>query len=115
MIQNNESGFSTVFSMFLTIIIIFFTIATLVLTSVFSTKHKAENSAEQAALSLAKNYDCQIAEEIAFKNGSQLVTCDLEKDYVYVETFTRFNQSQIDLFSKIGFFDEGLIGKAKAH
>ena len=47
-------------------------------------------------------------------NKAELIVCNLENDFVYVETFVRFKTSQIEVFSKLGINDDGVTGRAKA-
>jgi hypothetical protein len=77
-------------------------------------KHKANHAAEEAALITASTFDCDRASEIAVANKAEILTCEINTDHVYVETFSIFNNSQTSLFNKLGIYDEGVIGKAKA-
>jgi hypothetical protein len=79
-----------------------------------SVKHKANHAAEEAALGAASTLNCFKARDSAKSNHSELVVCDLEKDYVYIETFTKFTPSQIVVLSKLGINDDGVMGLAKA-
>jgi hypothetical protein len=88
--------------------------AFVIVASVLSTKHTANYAAEEAALVLAGTLDCVEAQEIAESNKAELVICNLENDFVYVETFARFKPSQMAIFSKLGINDKGVTGKAKA-
>ena len=86
----------------------------MIVASVLSVKHTANHAAEEAALVLASTLDCVQAKDIAEANKADLVVCNLENDYVYVETFARFKPSQIEVFSKLGINDDGVKGRAKA-
>ena len=85
-----------------------------IVASVLSVKHKANHAAEEVALITASTFDCDRASEIAVANNAEILTCEINTDHAYVETFSRFNNAQISLFNKLGIYDEGVIGKAKA-
>jgi maleate cis-trans isomerase len=85
-----------------------------IVASVLSVKHKANHAAEEAALITASTMDCIRAIEIAEANEADILTCNINSDYVYIETFSRFNNSQVSLFKQLGISDNGVIGKAKA-
>jgi hypothetical protein len=51
---------------------------------------------------------------MAEANKAELTVCNLENDFVYVESFARFKPSQIEIFSKLGINDDGVKGRAKA-
>jgi hypothetical protein len=42
------------------------------------------------------------------------LTCNINVDHVYIETFSKFNNAQVSLFNQLGINDDGVIGKAKA-
>ena len=86
----------------------------MIVASVLSVKNTANHAAEEAALVLASTRDCVKAQDIAEVNKAELVVCNLENDFVYVETFARFKPSQIEVFSKLGINDDGVRGRAKA-
>jgi hypothetical protein len=77
-------------------------------------KYTANHAAEEAALVSAITLDCFRAQELAEANNAELTVCNLENDFVYVETFARFKPSQMVVFSKLGINDEGVTGRAKA-
>ena len=112
--MKNQNGFTTVFSLFMSLLLFSFCATFVIVASVLSVKHKANHAAEEAALITASTFDCDRAGEIAVANNAEILTCEIKTDYVYVETFSRFNNSQIILFTKLGIYDEGVIGKAKA-
>jgi secretion/DNA translocation related TadE-like protein len=112
--MKNEKGFATVFSIFMSMLLFSFSGAFVIVASVLSAKHTANHAAEEAALVLASTLDCVKAQDVAEANKAELVVCNLENDYVYVETFARFKPSQIELFSKLGINDDGVTGRAKA-
>ena len=85
-----------------------------IVASVLSVKHKANNAAEEAALITASTMDCGRASEIAQANDAEVLTCNINADHVYIETFSRFNNAQIALFKSLGINDDGVISKAKA-
>ena len=85
-----------------------------IVASVLSVKHKANHAAEEAALITASILDCNSATDIAQANGAEILSCNINADHVYIETFSRFNSEQISLFKQLGINDEGVIGKAKA-
>ena len=85
-----------------------------IVASVLSVKHKANHAAEEAALITASTLDCNSATDIAQANDAEVLTCNINADYVYIETFSRFNNAQISLFKQLGINDDGVIGKAKA-
>ena len=103
--MENEKGFATVFSIFMSLLLFSFCGAFVIVASVLSVNHTANHAAEEAALVLASTLDCIKAE---------LVVCNVENDFVYVETFARFKPSQIEVFSKLGINDDGVTGRAKA-
>ena len=112
--MKNEKGFATVFSIFMSLLLFSFCGAFVIVASVLSVKHTANHAAEEAALVLAGTLDCVKAQEIAEANIAELVVCNLENDFVYIETFTRFKPSQTEVFSKLGINDDGVTGRAKA-
>ena len=112
--MKNQNGFATVFSLFMSMLLFSFCGTFVIVASVMSVKHKANHAAEEAALLAASSFDCDRASEIAVANNSEILSCEINTDHVYVETFSRFNNSQITLFNKLGIYDDGVIGKAKA-
>jgi hypothetical protein len=109
-----EKGFATIFSIFMSLLLFSFCGAFVSVASILSIKHTANHAAEEAALVLASTLDCVKAQEIAESNKAELVVCNLENDFVYIETFARFKPSQIAVFSKLGINDNGVTGRAKA-
>ena len=85
-----------------------------IVSSVLSVKHKANHAAEEAALITASTLDCNSANDIAQANDAEVLNCNIYADYVYIETFSRFNSAQVSLFKQLGINDDGVIGKAKA-
>jgi secretion/DNA translocation related TadE-like protein len=112
--MENEKGFATVFSIFMSLLLFSFCGVFVIVASVLSVKHTANHAAEEAALALASTLDCVKAQDIAESNKAELVVCNLEKDFVYVETFAKFKPLQIAVFSKLGINYDGVIGRAKA-
>ena len=112
--MKNEKGFATFFSIFMSTLLFSFCGAFVIVASVLNIKHTANHAAEEAALVLAGTLDCVKAQELAESNNAELVVCNLENDYVYVETFARFKPSQIEVFSKLGINVDGVTGRAKA-
>ena len=112
--MKEEKGFATVFSIFMSMLLFSFCGAFVIVASVLSAKHTANHAAEEAALVLAGTLDCVKAQELAESNNAELVVCNLENDFVYIETFTRFKPSQTEVFSKLGINDDGVTGRAKA-
>ena len=85
-----------------------------IVASVLSVKHTANHAAEEAALFTASTMDCKRANDIAEANDAEVLTCNINADHVYIETFSRFNSAQITLFKQLGINDDGVIGEAKA-
>jgi len=112
--MKNEKGFATVFSLFMSLLLFSFCSTFVIVASVLSVKHKANHAAEEAALITASTLDCEIASEIAIANDAEILTCNINPDYVYIETFSKFNNAQVSLFNQLGISDDGVIGKAKA-
>ena len=112
--MKNQNGFATVFSLFMSLLLFSFCATFVIVASVLSVKHKANHAAEEAALITASTFDCDRASEIAVANNAEILTCEINTDHVYVETFSRFNNAQITLLNQLGIYDEGVIGKAKA-
>jgi hypothetical protein len=112
--MKNEKGFATVFSIFMSLLLFSFCGAFVIVASVLSVKHTANHAAEEAALVLASTLNCVKAQELAESNNAELVVCNLESDFVYIETFARFNPLQMTVFSKLGINDNGVTGRAKA-
>jgi gamma-glutamylcysteine synthetase len=112
--MKNQNGFATVFSLFMSLLLFSFCATFVIVASVLSVKHKANHAAEEAVLITASTFDCDRASEIAVANNAEILTCEINTNHAYVETFSRFNNSQIILFNKLGIYDEGVIGKAKA-
>ena len=110
----NQNGFATVFSLFMSLLLFSFCATFVIVASVLSVKHKANHAAEEAALITASTMDCIRAIEIAEANEAEILTCNINSDYVYIETFSRFNNAQVSLFNQLGISDNGVIGKAKA-
>ena len=112
--MKNEKGFATVFSLFMSLLLFSFCSTFVILASVLIVKHKANHAAEDAALIAASTFDCERAIEMARANGAEILTCNINPDYVYIETFSKFNNAQVSLFNQLGIDDDGVIGKAKA-
>jgi hypothetical protein len=112
--MEKEKGFATVFSIFMSLLLFSFCGAFVIVASVLSVKHIANHAAEEAALVLASTLDCVKAQEMAESNKAELVVCNIENDYVYVEAFAKLKSSQIEVFSKLGINDGGVTGRAKA-
>ena len=112
--MEKEKGFATVFSIFMSLLLFSFCGTFVIVASVLSAKHTANHAAEEAALVAASRLDCVKAQDIAEANKAELIVCNLENDFVYVETFVRFKTSQIEVFSKLGINDDGVTGRAKA-
>jgi Flp pilus assembly protein TadG len=110
----NQNGFATIFSLFLSLLLFSFCATFMIVASVLSVKHKANHAAEEAALITASTLDCSRASEIAEANEAEILTCNINADHIYIETFSRFNNAQISLFKQLGINDDGVIGKAKA-
>ena len=110
----NQNGFATVFSLFMSLLLFSFCATFVIVASVLSVKHKANHAAEEAALITASTMDCIRAIEIAKANEAEILTCNINTDHVYIETFSRFNNAQVSLFKQLGISDNGVIGKAKA-
>ena len=85
-----------------------------IVASVLSVKHKANHAAEEAALIAASTMDCGRASEIAQANDAEILTCNINTDHIYIETFSRFNNAQVSLFKQLRINDDGVTGKAKA-
>jgi secretion/DNA translocation related TadE-like protein len=112
--MKNEKGFATVFSLFMSLLLFSFCSTFVLVASVLSVKHKANHAAEEAALITASTLDCNRAFEVAKANNAEILTCNVNPDHVYIETFSKFNNAQVSLFNQLGINDDGLIGKAKA-
>ena len=112
--MKNEKGFATAFSLFMSLLLFSFCSTFVIVASVLSVKHKANHAAEEATLITASNLDCNRAIEIAKANDVEILTCEINPDYVYIETFSKFNNAQVSLFNQLGINDDGVIGKAKA-
>ena len=112
--MEKEKGFATVFSIFMSLFLFTLCGVFVMVASVLSIKHTANHAAEEAALVAASRLDCVKAQDIAEANKAELVVCNLENDFVYIETFARFKPSQIEVFSKLGINDDGVTGRAKA-
>ena len=85
-----------------------------IVASVLSVKHKANHAAEEAALITASTLDCGRAHEIAEANDADILTCNINADHVFIETYFRFNIAQGSLFKQLGIDVDGIISKAKA-
>jgi hypothetical protein len=112
--MEEEKGFATVLSIFMSLLLFSFCGAFVIVASVLNVKNTANHAAEEAALVLAGTQDCVKAQDMAEANKAEIVVCNLENDYVYVETFAKFKPSQIEVFSKLGINDDGVTGRAKA-
>jgi hypothetical protein len=112
--MEKERGFATVFSIIMSLLLFSFCGAFVIIASVLSVKHTANHAAEEAALVLASTLDCIKTQEIAEANKAEVIICNLENDFVYIETFASFKPSQIEVFSKLGMNDDGVTGRAKA-
>jgi hypothetical protein len=112
--MKNEKGFATVFSLFMSLLLFSFCSTFVIVASVLSVKHKANHAAEEAALITASTLDCNRAIGIAKANDADILTCEINPDNVYIETFSKFNNAQVSLFNQLGINDDGVIGKAKA-
>jgi hypothetical protein len=111
--MKNEKGFATVFSLFMSLLLFSFCSTFVIVASVLSVKHKANHAAEEAALITASTLDCERAIDMAKANDAEILTCNINPDYVYIETFSKFNNAQVSLFNQLGINDDGVIGKAK--
>ena len=85
-----------------------------IVASVLSVKHKANHAAEESALVVASTLNCDNARDIAESNQAELIVCEIEKNYVYIETFAKFKELQIVFLSRLGQNDAGVTGRAKA-
>ncbi len=112
--MKNEKGFATVFSLFMSLLLFSFCSSFVIVASILSVKHKANHAAEEAALITASTLDCERASEIAIANDAEILTCNINPNYVYIETFSKFNNAQVSLFNQLGINDDAVIGKAKA-
>jgi predicted peptidase len=112
--MKNEKGFATVFSLFMSLLLFSFCSTFVIVASVLSVKHKANHAAEEAVLITASTLDCERASEIAIANDAEILTCNINPNFVYIETFYKFNNAQVSLFKQLGINDDGVIGKAKA-
>jgi hypothetical protein len=112
--MKNEKGFATVFSLFMSLLLFSFCSTFVIVASVLSVKHKANHAAEEAALITASTLDCERAIDMAKANDAEILTCNINPDYVYIETFSKFNNAQVSLFNQLGINDDDVIGKAKA-
>jgi hypothetical protein len=112
--MKNEKGFATVFSLFMSLLLFSFCSTFVIVASVLSVKHKANHAAEEAALITASTLDCNRAIEIAKANDSEILTCEINSDYVYIETFSEFNSCSSFTHTFINFCDKKFIGRAKA-
>ncbi len=112
--MKNEKGFATVFSLFMSLLLFSFCSTFVIVASVLSVKHKANHAAEEAALITASTLDCERAFAVAKANNAEILTCNVNPDHVYLETFSKFNYAQVSLFNQLGIDDDGVIGKAKA-
>jgi hypothetical protein len=110
----NQKGFATIFSLFMSLLLFSFCATFVIVTSVLNVKHKANHAAEEASLITASTMDCKSANDIAEANDAEVLTCNINADHVYIETFSRFNNAQISFFKQLGINDDGIIGKAKA-
>ncbi len=110
----NQKGFATIFSLFMSLLLFSFCATFVIVASVLSVKHKANHAAEEAALITTSTLDCNSANDIAEANDAEVLTCNINADYVYIETFSKFNYAQFSLFKQLGINDNGVIGKAKA-
>ena len=98
----------------MSLLLISFCATFVIFASVLSIKHKAIHAAEEAALITASTLNCNNATEIVQANDAEILTCNINADHVYIETFSRFNNAQISLFEQLGINHDGVIGKAKA-
>ena len=112
--MKNEKGFATVFSLLMSLLLFSFCSTFVIVASVLSVKHKANHAAEEAALITASAMDCSSSIDIAQANYSEILTCNIRADHIYIETFSRFNNTQVSLFKQLDIQDDGVIGKAKA-
>jgi secretion/DNA translocation related TadE-like protein len=112
--MKNEKGFATVFSLFMSLLLFSFCSTFVIVASVLSVKHNANHAAEEAALIAATTLDCERASEMAIANDAEILTCNVNPDHVYIETFSKFNNAQVSLFHQLGINYDGVIGKAKA-
>jgi hypothetical protein len=110
----NHNGFATIFSLFMSLLLFSFCATFVIVASVLSVKHKANHAAEEAALITASTLDCDRAVALAEANDAEILSCNINADHIYIETFSRFNSAQISLFKQLGINDDGVIGKAKA-
>ena len=110
----NQSGFATIFSLSMSLLLFSFCATFVIVASVLSVRHKANHAAGEAALITAGTLDCNSANYIAQANDAEVFACNINADHVYIETFSRFNSAQVTLFKQLGINDDGVMGKAKA-
>ena len=82
--MKNEKGFATIFSLFLSLLLISFCATFVIVASGLSVKHKANHAAEEVALITASTQDCSSAMEIAQANDAEILTCNINADHVYI-------------------------------
>lgn len=112
--NKKEEGFATIFVIFLSIILIFLTTSLIILLSILYTKNQAQNSAENLALNAVFNNSCEILDN-KILNNAEVISCEIFPDYIEVKSFKKFNQSQLNILSKLGIYTEGIIAKARAN
>ena len=110
----NQKGFATIFSLFMSLLLFSFCATFVIVASVLSVKHKANHAAEEAALITASTQDCDRAIEITEANEAEILICNLNADHVYVETFSRFNNTQLSILNYLEINKSRVIGEAKA-
>jgi secretion/DNA translocation related TadE-like protein len=112
--MKEEKGFATVFSIFMSLLLFIFCGVLVIVASVLNVKHTANHAAEEAALVAASTLDCNRAVEIAIANDSEILSCNIKPDHIYIKTFSRFNNIQLIIFNQLGIYVDEEIGKAKS-
>jgi secretion/DNA translocation related TadE-like protein len=112
--MKNEKGFATVFSLFMSLLLLSFCSTFVIVASVLSVKHKANHAAEEAALIAAITLDCNSANDIAQANDAEVLTCNIYADHVYIKTFAKYKNCSYIKHTVIDLCKERLIGIAKA-
>ena len=87
--------------------------ALVIVASVLSVKHTANQAAEEDGLVAAITLECDKAQELAEANKAELAVCNIENDFVYIVAFARLKSSEITVFSKLGINDHDVTGRAK--
>lgn len=98
----NEKGFATISVIYLSIILIFITYILVSILSIFYYQNVVQNSADQVAISLAINKDCNSLNRLLILNKVSLEECEVNEDSVKVKVKKVLSENIYNNLFKLG-------------